>query len=110
MKAQPKTLTVNLYVHAKKQFNGSYEYNTFAFKADIKAGLGFVIAEHQVEIPFITPTPVELVHAEIEHLRFEQSKILADAQVKSSLLEDKIQMLLCLEGKPISKSEEKIPY
>lgn len=110
MKAQPKTLSVTLYVHAKKQFDGSYEYNTFAFKADIKSGLGFVVAEHQIKIPFIEPTTIELANAEIEHLRSEQNKILADAQVKSSLLEDQIQMLLCVEGKPISKIDEQIPY
>ncbi|HCT1976628.1 TPA: hypothetical protein OTQ32_003814, partial [Proteus mirabilis] len=47
---------------------------------------------------------------EIDFLRNEQEKILADAQVKTSLLEDQIQMLLCLEGKPIAKEDEEIPY
>ena len=51
-----------------------------------------------------------LIHAEIDFLRNEQKKILADAQVKTSLLEDKIQMLLCLKAKPIAKEDEEIPY
>lgn len=110
MKAQPETLRVKLYIHAQKQFNGSYEYNAYAFKADPKAGLGFVIAEHTVDVPFKEPTQIDLIHAEIDFLRNEQEKILADAQVKSRLLEDQIQMLLCLEGKPISKTDEEIPY
>ncbi|MGG4609946.1 hypothetical protein [Providencia sp. Me31A] len=110
MKAQPKTLSVTLYIHAQKQFDGSYQYNTYAFKSDVKSGFGFVIAEHVIEIPFTEPTNAELVQLEIDALKAEQNKILADAQVQSSLLEDQIQMLLCLEGKPISKIDEEIPY
>lgn len=34
MKAQPESLTVTLYIHAQKQFDGSYQYNAYAFKAD----------------------------------------------------------------------------
>ncbi len=110
MKAQPESLTVTLYIHAQKQFDGSYQYNAYAFKADPNAGLGFVIAEHTVDVPFKEPTQTDLIHAEIDFLRNEQEKILADAQVKTSLLEDQIQMLLCLEGKPITKEDEEIPY
>lgn len=110
MKAQPKTLTVTLYIHAKKQFDGSYEYAVYPFKADPNNGLGFVIAEHNTEIPFSAPTSSEMILIEINSLKEQQSKILADAHIQSSQLEDKIQMLLCLEGKPISKSDEQIPY
>ncbi|HEK2780095.1 TPA: hypothetical protein SMT61_003074, partial [Proteus mirabilis] len=67
-------------------------------------------AEHTVDVPFKEPTQTDLIHAEIDFLRNEQEKILADAQVKTSLLEDQIQMLLCLEGKPIAKEDEEIPY
>ncbi|MEX5968209.1 hypothetical protein [Providencia hangzhouensis] len=110
MKAQPKTLSVTLYIHAQKQFDGSYRYNTHSFKAESDSYLGFAIAEHTTEIPFTEPTNAELVLLEIDALKAEQNKILADAQVKSSLLEDRIQMILCLEGKPISKIDEQIPY
>ncbi|MGO2306059.1 MAG: hypothetical protein ACTH5W_15330 [Providencia sp.] len=110
MKAQPKTLSVTLYTHAQKQFDGSYRYNVHAFKAEADSRLGFVIAEHITEIPFTEPSNLELVQLEINSLKAEQNKILADAHVKSSQLEDQIQMLLCLEGKPISKSDEQIPY
>ncbi|SST02815.1 Uncharacterised protein [Acinetobacter baumannii] len=111
MKAQPKTpLNVTLYIHAQKQFDGSYRYRPSTFKYDIDSGLGFVIAEHTVDIPFTAPSSTELVQLEIDALKAEQNKILADAQVKSSLLEDQIQMLLCLEGKPISKIDEELPY
>ncbi|EPL3991050.1 hypothetical protein AB7250_11385 [Providencia stuartii] len=110
MKAQPKTLSVTLYIHAQKQFDGSYRYRPSTFKYDIDSGLGFVVSECNVEIPFQELTTKQLVTAEIESLRSEQNKILADAQVKSSLLEDQIQMLLCVEGKPISKIDEEIPY
>ncbi|MGB5115760.1 MAG: hypothetical protein WBO26_02160 [Providencia rettgeri] len=110
MKAQPKTLSVTLYIHAQKQFDGSYRYYAHPFKTEADSCLGFVIAEHTTEIPFTEPTNAELVQLEIGALKAEQNKILADAQVKSSLLEDQIQMLLCLEGKPISKIDEQIPY
>lgn len=110
MKAQPKTLSVTLYIHAQKQFDGSYQYSAYAFKSDAKSGLGFVIAEHVTEIPFTEPTNAELVQLEINALKAEQNKILADAQIQTSLLEDQNQMLLCIEGKPISKEDEQIPY
>ncbi|WP_323084626.1 hypothetical protein [Providencia alcalifaciens] len=110
MKAQPKTLSVTLYIHAQKQFDGSYQYRPSTFKFDGASGLGFVVSECTVDIPFQELPTEQLVNAEIESLRTEQNKILADAQVKSSLLEDQIQMLLCLEGKPISKIDEEIPY
>lgn len=110
MKAQPKTLSVTLYVHALKQFNGTYRYQAYTFKADVSLGVGFVVSEHTVEIPYQELPLEQLVNAEIEMLREEQNKILADAQVNSSLLEDQIQMLLCVEGKPISKIDEEIPY
>ena len=110
MKAQPKTLSVTLYIHAQQQFDGSYKYRPYPFKYDIESGLGFVIAEHTIDIPFTAPSNTELVQLEIDSLKAEQSKILADAQVKSRLLEDQIQMLLCLEGKPISKTDEQITY
>ncbi|MBC5791140.1 hypothetical protein [Providencia sp. JUb39] len=110
MKAQPKTLSVKIYIHAQKQFDGSYKYCPSTCKFDIESGLGFVIAEHTTDIPFTAPSSTELVQLEIDSLKAEQNKIIADAQVKSSLLEDQIQMLLCLEGKPISKIDEEIPY
>ncbi|MEQ4624778.1 hypothetical protein [Providencia manganoxydans] len=110
MKAQPKTLSVTLYIHAQKQFDGSYLYRLYPAKYSIESGLGFVIAEHRIDIPFTEPTNSELIQLEIDALKAEQNKILADAQVKSSLLEDQIQMLLCVEGKPISKIDEEIPY
>ncbi|WP_241260816.1 hypothetical protein [Proteus mirabilis] len=60
MKAQPESLTVTLYIHAQKQFDGSYQYNAYAFKADPNAGLGFVVAEHTVDVPFKEPTQTDL--------------------------------------------------
>lgn len=110
MTAQPKILTTTLYIHAQKKFNGSYEYTAYTFKADPNIGIGFVVAEHTVELPFREPSKQELILAEVDYLRKEQDKILADAHIKTTQLEDHIQALLCLEGKPISKTDEQIPY
>ncbi|HCM62074.1 MAG TPA: hypothetical protein DIT05_05945 [Morganella sp. (in: Bacteria)] len=110
MKAQPDTLKVTLYVHARRQFDNSIQYAVLTFRASLDLGMGFVVAEHQIELPVPDIAKSDLVLAEINSLRDEQNKILANAQVKSSLIEDQIQALLCLEGTVISKDDEQIPY
>ncbi|EMD6373746.1 hypothetical protein VRQ87_003672 [Morganella morganii] len=110
MKAQPDTLSVTLYVHAQKRFDGSIAYSVFTHKFKATDGMGFPVAEYQFELPVPAISKFDLVQAEIDSLRAEQNKILADAEVKSGLLEDRIQALLCLEGKVISKDDEALPY
>ncbi|EOH3236996.1 hypothetical protein JC794_14125 [Morganella morganii] len=110
MKAQPDILKVTLYIHAQKQYDSSIKYNVSACRFSPETGLGFVVAEHQIELPAPNITKADLVNAEIDSLRDEQNKILANAQVKSSMIEDQIQALLCLEGEVISKDDEALPY
>ncbi|HAT3765885.1 TPA: hypothetical protein I8636_002509 [Morganella morganii] len=110
MKAQPETLKVTLYIHAKKQFDGTIAFEAYTYKFKATDGMGFPVAEHQFELPVPAISKPDLVRAEIESLRAEQNKILADAEIKSGLLEDRIQALLCLEGKVISKDDEALPY
>ncbi|HAT1513774.1 TPA: hypothetical protein I8W54_002092 [Morganella morganii] len=110
MKAQPETLKVTLYVHAQKQFDGSIAYSVYTHKFKATDGMGFPVAEHQLELPAPLVSKFDLVQAEIDSLRAEQNKILADATAKTGLLEDQIQALLCLEGEVISKEDEEIPY
>ncbi|MBT0344058.1 hypothetical protein ISO81_01450 [Morganella morganii subsp. morganii] len=110
MKAQPDTLKVTLYVHARRLFDGNIQHAVLTFRASPDLGMGFVVAEHQIELPSPVVTKTDLVNAEINSLRDEQNKILANAQVKSSMIEDQIQALMCLEGTVISKEDEKIPF
>lgn len=110
MKAQPDTLKVTLYVHAQKRFDGSIAYSVYTHKFKATDGMGFPVAEHQLELPVPSISKFDLVQAEIDSLRAEQNKILADATAKTRLLEDQIQALLCLEGKVISKDDEALPY
>lgn len=110
MKAQPNPLKVTLYVHAQKQIDGSIVYSVYTHKYSSADYMGVPVAEHQIELPVPAVTKSDLANAEIDSLRDEQNKILANAQVKSSLIEDQIQALLCLEGKVISKDDEALPY
>ncbi|HDU8695039.1 TPA: hypothetical protein RG731_000199 [Morganella morganii subsp. morganii] len=110
MKAQPNPLKVTLYVHAEKHFDGSIAYSVYTHKFKATDNMGFPVAEHQFELPVPAISKSDLAQAEIDSLRAEQNKILADAEVKSGLIEDQIQALLCLEGKVISKDDETLPY
>lgn len=110
MKAQPDTLKITLYIHAQKRFDGSIAYSVYTHKFKATDGMGFPVAEHQLELPAPSVSKFDLVQAEIDSLRTEQNKILADATAKTRLLEDQIQALLCLEGKVISKDDEALPY
>lgn len=110
MKAQPDTINVTLYIHAKKQFDGNIQYAAYGFPFSPEYDLGFVVAEHTIELPVPAITKAELNQAEIESLRTAQNNILADAEIKTRAIEDQIQALLCLEGTVISKDDEQIPY
>ena len=110
MKAQPNPLKVTLYVHAKKQFDGTITFEAYTYKFKATDGMGFPVSEHAFELPVPSLSKSDLVQAEINSLRDQQNKILAEAEIKSGLLEEQIQALQCLEGSVISKEDEQIPY
>ncbi|MCL2899759.1 hypothetical protein [Brenneria tiliae] len=63
-----------------------------------------------VTAPVPQVSPADLVNLQVENLKNQQQKILADAQVKAGELEDKIQRLLCIEHHPhVSADADEIP-
>ncbi len=56
-----------------------------------------LIETRTIEIEFDEPDNAELINLHIKSLRDEKSRIAADAHVKQSRIDDKIQSLLCIE-------------
>ncbi|KMW73679.1 hypothetical protein TI10_05390 [Photorhabdus luminescens subsp. luminescens] len=114
MKAQQETIQVKLYVHAIEN-NISRKMNITVLPHDAsKHGnasiFGTVVAIHDIEIPYPNISRSDFINSQIDTLKKEQNKVLTEAHAKASELEDRIQSLLCIEEKPISKSDEEIPY
>ncbi|CDG86543.1 hypothetical protein [Xenorhabdus bovienii] len=109
MKAQ--NLNVKLYVYAQQSFFNETSILVTTTHPKYNGDLfGVLVATHEIELPYPSMTQSDLVNAQINSLRTQQKKVIADAQVKASELEDQIQALLCIEGQPISKADEEIPY
>lgn len=97
MKALPKVHTEKMYICARRAFSGE-EYGISLTSYDPTTGsnsLGYIVlgtTEVTVDIPECNP-----VQAEIEAIEQARDKILADAQLQATQLNERIQRLLCIE-------------
>jgi hypothetical protein len=89
-----KALPVTLYIHHSAS-QGKY----YALNADIpKINTDYTLIDTRtVEVEFDEPSKIELVNLQVDHLRNVKSRIAADAHIKQSAIDDKIQSLLCIE-------------
>ncbi|MDC9616181.1 hypothetical protein PSI19_20460 [Xenorhabdus khoisanae] len=110
MKAQPKTLNVTLYVYAKEGFDKQVEFTTLTCEAENVTYWGALVHQQAVEIPLPPINKSDLIHAQINALKAEKEKVLATAQREVNRIEDRIQSLLCIEGKPVSAADMELPY
>ncbi|WP_338885356.1 hypothetical protein [Xenorhabdus sp. TH1] len=110
MKAQPKTLKITLYVYAKEGFDRQIEFTTFTNEPVNTTFWGALVSQHDVEITLPSVNKSNLIQAQIDALKAEKEKVLSHAQVEVNRIEDHIQSLLCIEGKPVSASDMELPY
>lgn len=110
MKAQPKTLKATLYVYAKEGFDKQVEFTTLTCEAENVTFWGALVHQQDIEIALPAINKSDLIHAQINALKEKQEKVLATAQREVSQIEDHIQSLLCIEGKPVSAADMELPY
>lgn len=101
MKAQQETLKVKLYVHAIEN-RITRQMNITVLQHDASKNgsteiFGTVVAVHNIEIPYPDINNSEFINLQIEELKKEKDKVLAEAHAKTVEIEDRIQSLLCIE-------------
>ncbi|MEH0874615.1 hypothetical protein QM999_07770 [Pectobacterium cacticida] len=70
-----------------------------------------LIGTHTVTVPIPKISDSELTNRQIAVLKSQQQKIIADAQLQASQLDDQIQRLLCIEHQPSHTTDpDYIPY
>ncbi|MEI7143281.1 hypothetical protein WCT84_06790 [Pectobacterium brasiliense] len=106
MKAPDITeVEVTLYIHRVK-----HTEKPFIAISDMSQYGYALIGTHSVVVPIPQVTDSELTNRQIAALKNQQQKIISDAQIQASQLEDQIQRLLCIEHHPSTTDPDYIPY
>ncbi|EHD22100.1 MULTISPECIES: hypothetical protein [Brenneria] len=106
MKAPDITeIEVTLYFH-----QCPYSKNIVVTTCDMSQQGYTLLGTHTDTFPVPQVSPVDLINLQIDTLKNQQQKILADAQIKAGELEDKIQRLLCIEHQPSFDKKRHIPF
>ncbi|MEI3775553.1 hypothetical protein [Pectobacterium brasiliense] len=107
MKAPDITeVEVTLYIHRVK-----HTEKPFIAISDMSQYGHVLIGTYSVVVPIPQVTDSELTNRQIAALKNQQQKIIADAQIQASQLEDQIQRLLCIEHHPSTTTDpDYIPY
>ena len=90
------TITQAMFVHAEKQYgtNG----HTLSLKVCDMSEYGYVfLGEVEVSVDYELPDDFNFTQRQIDALRKEQKRILAESQNKVTEIEEQIQSMLCLE-------------
>ncbi|QHP55043.1 hypothetical protein EH203_15070 [Pectobacterium carotovorum subsp. carotovorum] len=100
MKAPEITeVEVTLYIYVDE-----FSPNPMVTACDMSQFNCVLIGTHTVIVPIPQISDSELTNHQIAALKNQQQKIIADAQIQASQLEDKIQRLLCIEHKPTANA------
>lgn len=94
-----RTSQIELFLHARKDWEGKDYYSAFQSDMSGTTGFGFVVAKTTVDVDFEIPDDFNLNVEMVNALRKQQKSIQAEAQMKLTQIEDQIQRLLCIEHK-----------
>ena len=93
-------MKIKVYVHAEyKEWDKKYAFKAWGIDMSGLVGLsiGPLVGTHEFE--FDAPPYDVLVNGTIQQYREQQKEILAEAERKRAVLEQKIKELLCIEDK-----------
>ena len=94
------TITQAMFVHAEKRY-GEDGYK-LALKICDMSQYGYVfLGEVEVSANYELPDDFNFTKCEIDLLRKEQKRILAESQKKVTEIEEQIQKMLCIEHKEV---------
>ena len=91
------TAEITVYIHAQRDYKDEIKFSVLG--CDMSQ-YGYTLLEtKQFSVEFDIADDFSLDAEEIKAMRAEQKRIQAEAQLHVTLLEDRIQRLLCIEHK-----------
>ena len=105
---EARTIPVTLFIH--------YATSTFSHEKLLVATVDMskkmvwryiLLESREIEIPVNQPEPIDIIGLQVEQLREQKQKTVADAQQRIAAIDDKIQQLLCIEYTP---DTDELPY
>lgn len=105
---EARTIPVTLFIH--------YATSTFSHEkllvATVDMSKNFpdrhiLLESREIEITVNQPEPIDIIGLQVEQLREQKQKTVADAQQRIAAIDDKIQQLLCIEYTP---DTDELPY
>ena len=90
---------INLFLHVRMDWRNEPEYN--AYQTDMSGDnyFGSLVTKKTVDVEFDIPDGFNVNDELVKTLRKQQKTIQADAQMKLTQIEERIQSLLCIEHK-----------
>ena len=105
---EARTIPVTLFIH--------YATSTFSHEKLLVATVdmsknfpdrSILLESREIEITVNQPEPIDIIGLQVEQLREQKQKTVADAQQRIAAIDDKIQQLLCIEYTP---DTDELPY
>ncbi|CAM7077428.1 TPA: hypothetical protein NEI89_001544 [Escherichia coli] len=105
---EARTIPVTLFIH--------YATSTFSHEKLLVATVDMpknfpdryiLLESREIEITVNQPEPIDIIGLQVEQLREQKQKTVADAQQRIAAIDDKIQQLLCIEYTP---DTDELPY
>lgn len=67
---------------------------------------GYVLLDTQpITVSFAEPEPIDIIGKQVANLRTQKERIAAESHRQQSIIDDKIQQLLCIDHSPVDEHE-----
>ena len=90
---------INLFLHVRMDWRNEPEYNAYQTDMSDDEYFGPLVTKETVNVEFDIPDDFNVNDELVKTLRKQQKTIQADAQMKLTQIEERIQSLLCIEHK-----------
>ena len=90
---------INLFLHVRMDWRNKPEYNAYQTDMSGDKYFGSLVTKKTVYVEFDIPDGFNVNDELVKTLRKQQKTIQADAQMKLTQIEERIQSLLCIEHK-----------
>jgi len=90
---------INLFLHVRMDWRNEPEYNAYQTDMSGNKYFGSLVTKKTIDVEFDIPDDFNVNDELVKTLRKQQKTIQADAQMKLTQIEERIQSLLCIEHK-----------
>ncbi|MFC0228018.1 hypothetical protein [Serratia aquatilis] len=104
-------IPVKLYIHAlTRPLPSQAELPYVISSADLTniSDVYVLLETRVISIEVIEPEPIDVIGKQVDALRAQKERIAAESHRQQSVIDDKIQQLLCIEHSPVDEHE--LPY